>query len=47
VDTQFNFAVRFDPADIRNNAFFAEIDDLNFTTLIKGIKDVEIPSPLD
>lgn len=32
---------------MRNNAFFAEIDDLNFTTLIKGIKDVEIPSPLD
>ena len=47
VDSVFEFAVAFNPADESQNVFYAEINNLNFTTLVKGTADCDIPEPLN
>lgn len=47
VETELAFGVAFNPTSIKENVFSAELKELDFSSLVKGIKNRPIPSPLN
>jgi len=47
VETTFDFIIAFDPVIPSENVFYAMIENLNFTTFVKGVADASVPKPLD
>ena len=47
VDTDFAFLIKFDPMKADRNVFYAEVHNLNFTTLYRGIYEEKVPAPLN